>query len=101
MLRGNTVGSWKNGLKQRPLAKNLPDGTGKSPDVRGKGDRHVRGSGLRQLEVKKDLREEPALFMWVERLSKAAKNEFLLSKNNLLTADAVPPGNEYAGRYAI
>jgi len=55
MLRGDTVCSRAKTLKQRPLTKNLPDGTGKCPNVRGKGEGIVSKSGLRWLDGRKDL----------------------------------------------
>lgn len=58
-------------LKQRPLAKNLPDSTGKCPNVGGKREELIREPGLRWLEDREGL-------VRIEIFSKVVSDDLLL-----------------------
>lgn len=83
-----------------PVAKNSPDGTSKCPNVRGEGELPVRESGPWGLEERKCLQGELEHFLWVEKFSEVAKGDLLLSKNNIIIANAKPAGNEYTHGYS-
>lgn len=74
-------------MPQRPLAENLSDSICNYPNVRGKGERLVRESGLGWLKERKGPRE-PDRLVRVERFSKVAKSDLLFAKNTIIAVSS-------------